>query len=158
MPIWHSSLDIAGPIPNSSALPRPPEGPPTPSRALDSSHKGKERRRHPRVSGKNLPLKLLGRGGEAYRIRDVSSAGVAFYSEEPVPVMTRVGFAIEFPASGGPGEARHASGEGVVVRCERLSRTLSHYEVAVFFGDLEDDAARLIQRYVDRHLKEAARD
>ncbi|RMH04003.1 MAG: PilZ domain-containing protein [Planctomycetota bacterium] len=124
--------------------------PPSPSPLTPLPRPARERRQHPRVRAPELPL-LLRRGDAApHRIRDLSRSGVAFYSEEPIPVMTQVRFAIEFPTA--EGDSAFAEGDGVVVRCERLAGALGHYEVAVFFGELPREAAQLIQSYVDGRL------
>jgi hypothetical protein len=84
------------------------------------------------------------------RVRDLSESGAAFYSEKPLPVMARVGFTLEFPDENG--EQLRADGEGVVVRCERLSSALGHYEVAVFFQDLNPEMAKVVNAFVCRQL------
>ncbi len=117
---------------------------------MSSPHQ--ERRRHPRVGAPELPIQIQGTGDEALRVRDLSLSGVAFYSEHPVPVMTRVRFGIEIPG-GSPNAPYTLEGEGIVVRCERLASALGHYEVAVFFSDLGKEASAAIQAYVDRRLR-----
>lgn len=109
----------------------------------------KERRLHPRVQGDGLPL-ILREGTDSLRVRDLSESGAAFYSEKPLPVMARVGFTLEFPDENG--EQLRADGEGVVVRCERLSSALGHYEVAVFFQDLNPEMAKVVNAFVCRQL------
>lgn len=98
----------------------------------------------------DLPLLLGEDRSGALRIRDLSSSGVSFYSEEPLNVMTRVRFAIEFPREGQ--DAALAAGEGVVVRCERVAAALAHFEVAVFFSHLEGQGAEWIRGWVEQHL------
>ncbi|PCH76083.1 MAG: hypothetical protein COB96_07260 [Planctomycetota bacterium] len=109
----------------------------------------KERRLHPRVQGDGLPL-ILREGTASLRVRDLSESGAAFYSEQPLPVMARVGFTLEFPDENG--EQLRADGEGVVVRCERLSSALGHYEVSVFFQDLNPEMAKVVNAFVCRQL------
>lgn len=108
-----------------------------------------ERRAHPRVAAPDLPLKLAGSGSHL-RVRDISQSGVAFFADSPVALMTRVKFEIELPAE--DGESAQVSGEGAVVRCERLSPALGHYEVAVFFQHLEGNSLRDLKDYLGRVL------
>ncbi len=89
---------------------------------------GRERRRFPRTRVESLPLQLD--GGAPLRVRDLSRAGVCVFSEEPLRMMTHVGFRFETP------DGETIQGEGVVVRCERLSPALGHYEVAIYFQEL----------------------
>jgi hypothetical protein len=102
----------------------------------------KERRRHPRFAVENLPVVVA--GGDALRVRDLSRSGACFFSEKPIRVMTHVRFMFDLP--GGTGQI---SGEGVVVRCERLSPAVGHYEVALFFQDLERSCVTVLEGYID---------
>lgn len=114
----------------------------------------RERRKHPRVQAEELPLKLHGQEGAPLRVRDISKAGVAFFSDQPIALMTRVRFTLEFPGEAkqnGAGEAQ-ASGEGVVVRCERLAPALGHFEVAVFFSELPERARQALAGFLDHRL------
>ena len=101
----------------------------------------KERRRHPRFAVDDLPV-LVG-DGEALRVRDLSRSGACFFSENPVRVMTHVRFAFELP-----GGQPAVEGEGVVVRCERISPAVGHYEVAIFFQDLPAESAARLEEYL----------
>ena len=83
------------------------------------------------------------------RVRDLSESGLAFFSEEPVPIMTKVGFRLELTQGT---EAMEARGDGVVVRCERLSSSLGHYEVAVFFQDPKPEMLDLVRAFVQNQL------
>jgi len=104
-----------------------------------------ERRRHPRTSIQDLPITL---GGDTpLRVRDLSQSGACFFSETPLRMMTHVRFAFDFPL--GNGTMAHAEGEGVVVRCERISPALGHYEVALFFQDLYPGSDRAIRDYLE---------
>ncbi|NQU48445.1 MAG: PilZ domain-containing protein [Planctomycetes bacterium] len=110
----------------------------------------KERRAHPRANAPEIPLTLIG-SDEVLRVRDISQSGVAFYSESPVPLMTRVQFQIQLPDSARDTE-QTVVGEGAVVRCERLSPALGHYEIAVFFQHLEKGCLDHLQDYMQRAL------
>ena len=102
----------------------------------------KERRRHPRFAVDDLPV-VVG-DGDALRVRDLSRSGACFFSEKPIRVMTHVRFVFELP-----GESGQISGEGVVVRCERISPAVGHYEVALFFQDLERSCVQVLEGYLE---------
>ena len=104
-----------------------------------------ERRRHPRTSIQDLPITLD--GDTPLRVRDLSQSGACFFSETPLRMMTHVRFSFDFPLA--DGTKAHAEGEGVVVRCERISPALGHYEVALFFQDLYPGSDRAIRDYLE---------
>jgi len=104
-----------------------------------------ERRRHPRTSIQDLPITLD--GDSPLRVRDLSQSGACFFSETPLRMMTHVRFSFDFPLP--DGSNAHAEGEGVVVRCERISPALGHYEVALFFQDLYPGSDRAIRDYLE---------
>lgn len=104
-----------------------------------------ERRRHPRTSIQDLPITLD--GDTPLRVRDLSQSGACFFSETPLRMMTHVRFSFDFPLTDGTNA--HAEGEGVVVRCERISPALGHYEVALFFQDLYPGSDRAIRDYLE---------
>jgi len=103
--------------------------------------KGAERRRWPRANA-DLPVAISLDGTlHQARVRDVSRAGVCFYLDRSVPLMTVLGVEIDAQQTG-PG--RKIRGQGAVVRCEKISPHVSHYEIAVFFHDMsEGDRATL---------------
>ena len=105
---------------------------------------GRERRRHPRSRVRDLPLRL-DRGEKPLRVRDLSRSGVCVFAEEPVRIMTHVRF--RFEIGDGPA-AREVTGEGVVVRCERLSPALGHYEVAIYFQQLDAGCEEQLVSYL----------
>jgi hypothetical protein len=105
---------------------------------------GQERRKHPRKAVKDLPISVD--GDTPLRVRDLSQSGACFFSETPLRMMTHVKFAFEFEDSSG--ETIGISGEGVVVRCERISPTLGHYEVAIFFQSLDEGGSIAIRQYL----------
>lgn len=102
---------------------------------------GRERRRHPRLRVQDLPLTLD--GGKALRVRDLSRSGVCVFAESPVRMMTHVRFRFELPG------AADVTGSGVVVRCERLSPALGHYEVAIFFQELDAGCEAVLRGYLE---------
>ncbi len=106
---------------------------------------GDERRRWPRAHA-DWPIRLALADGEyEARVRDVSRAGVCFFIDREVPVMTRMRVDLELPVRDG---LRFVTGSGVVVRCERISQRIDHYEVAVFFHDMAEPDADALAAYV----------
>ncbi|MBM3992214.1 MAG: PilZ domain-containing protein [Planctomycetes bacterium] len=107
--------------------------------------RGAERRRYPRADS-DLPITILldGKHYEA-RVRDVSRAGVCFYLERSIPLMTVL--ALDFPLRVG-GASHRVRGQGAVVRCEKISPTLQHFECAVFLHDASETDREVIDAYV----------
>ena len=116
---------------------------------------GRDRRRHPRATA-DWPLELqLGAVKVPARLRDVSRSGICFFLERAIPEMTVLGLDVALPEeAGSDGVARAASAprriraRGVVVRCEKLSAALEHYEVAVFFHQIDKADAAAIDEIV----------
>ena len=91
----------------------------------------------------NLPIQVDDKN--ALNVRDLSLSGACFFSEEPMPMMTHVKFNFQFKVE----DIEHeVSGDGVVVRCERISPTLGHYEVAIFFQSLAMGGKESIEAYL----------
>ena len=107
-----------------------------------TSPEGRERRRHPRTRVPNLPLTLD--DGESLRVRDVSRSGVCVFAEQPLRMMTHVRFRFRLPRQ----PETEVSGSGVVVRCERISPVLGHYEVAIFFQEFDPGSEMRLQGYL----------
>lgn len=84
-------------------------------------------------------------------MRDVSQAGVCFFLDRAVPMMTMLAVDLELPVRGGK---RLIKARGVVVRCERISRRIDHYEVAVFFNELAQPDRAALANYVSQRLGE----
>jgi len=96
---------------------------------------GAERRKHPRA-GADWPLEVaLESGTHRARLRDVSRAGLCFFMEEPIPMMTVLRIGLDLPV---PHGVRRIQGSGAVVRCEPISAGVHHYEIAVFLHDLPE--------------------
>jgi hypothetical protein len=117
--------------------------------ALEKKSKsGAERRRHPRAQA-DWTIELAVDGGtQRARLRDISRIGLCFHTEQAIPLMTVLSIALDLPEDEG---TRRVTGSGAVVRCERISPTLEHYEVALFLHDMtESDRTAL-----DRHVVEA---
>jgi len=88
-------------------------------------------------------------------VRDVSRAGVAFFVDRPIAMMTMLDVRLELPTPKGRREVR---GKGAVVRCERISAALEHYEVAVFLHELSEADRRTIDLHVRERLAAGAQE
>ncbi|MEY4774865.1 MAG: PilZ domain [Planctomycetota bacterium] len=109
---------------------------------------GAERRRWARVSS-DMPITLqTPRGAVQARMRDVSRAGVCFYMDQPLPLMTML--QLDLPLG------KHLiRGGGAVVRCEKISKHLDHWEVAVFLHDMTESDRDLLDSYINQKLDAA---
>ena len=110
---------------------------------------GAERRRHERARA-DLPITVvLDDGVHEAKIRDVSRGGVCFFLDRPVPEMTALRLEFDLPIDPG---VRRITGQGAVVRCEKIARMLDHYEIAVFMHDMASPDRETIADYVSaRH-------
>lgn len=121
--------------------------------ASSAPSRGRERRRWPRAKA-DWPISLeLPEGRFEARVRDVSEAGVCCFLDRPLDLMVVLGIELEFPGMNGA----TVSGQGIVVRSERISEALDHYEIAVFMPDLSAEDKRTIATYVRDHPELAAR-
>jgi len=84
-------------------------------------------------------------GQHQARIRDVSRGGVCFFLDRPVREMTVLHMEFELPIDGG---RRRITGTGAVVRCEKISAAIDHYEIAVFMQEMAEPDRDTIERYV----------
>lgn len=92
---------------------------------------------------------LLADGPCKARLRDVSRSGVCFFVERPIGMMTLLQLELELPAA--PGAKAHTvRGSGAVVRCEKISPSLEHYEVAVFLHDVTESDREALDAHVRR--------
>lgn len=106
---------------------------------------GRERRRWTRTNA-DLPITLfLPSGRFQARVRDVSRAGVCFFLDRPLPLMTVLQMTLALRV---PGGVRHVTGCGAVVRCERISKALDHWEIALFLHELSEHDRELIEEFV----------
>jgi hypothetical protein len=118
---------------------------------------GRDRRAHPRA-GADWPLEIVLTSGTRpglvhARVRDVSRAGVSFYVDQPIAMMTMLQLRLELPTAQG---VRKVQGKGAVVRCERISAALEHYEIAVFLHELSEADRRAIDEHVSDRLASGA--
>ena len=106
---------------------------------------GSERRRWARADAE-LPVTVNLSGGRSEaRLRDISRAGVCFFLDRPIPLMTVLELSVSLPVKGG---LRRVGGHGAVVRCERIAKAVEHYEVAVFLHEMAEADRRTIEDFV----------
>lgn len=104
-----------------------------------------ERRRAKRAAA-DLPITVdCSTGRIKARVRDISTSGICFFLNDPVPEMTAVKIDLEIPLEG---KKEKISGDGAVVRCQRIAQGVEHYEVAVFFTHIRDAGKQILERYV----------
>ena len=107
-----------------------------------------DERRQWRRARAEWPIKIILDDGEhEARVRDVSRGGVCFFLDRPVREMTLLRIDFSLPVEKG---IRHINGTGAVVRCERISEVLDHYEIAVFIQDMAAPDRETIEEYVKR--------
>ena len=126
---------------------------PQPSPDSDPSQSS-ERRQWQRAQAEWPITVVLDDGPHEARIRDVSRGGVCFFLDRPVPEMTALRIEFDLPVTSG---VRRISGLGAVVRCEKISQVLDHYEIAVFLQDMADPDRETVEAYVDRWREEHQR-
>lgn len=104
---------------------------------------GGERRRHPRTPVEWPITIALADGTYEARLRDVSAAGVCFFLDRPVPEMTVLELQFDLPDGSASMQCR-----GAVVRCEKISPQIDHFEVAVFLHDIAESDREALGAYV----------
>ena len=106
---------------------------------------GRERRRWTRAEV-DLPVTLaLHDGRREARVRDISRAGVCFFLDRPIPLMTVLELALELGPTRG---ATRVAGHGAVVRCEKIAKAIDHYEIAVFLHEMTEADRLTIENFV----------
>jgi hypothetical protein len=115
----------------------------------DPTHKkplsGQERRRWLRAAcDMPVTLNLGGTRCEA-RLRDLSRNGACFFLDRPVPMMTQLELSLDLRL---PTGMRRIRGAGAVVRCERISKALDHYEIALYVTEMAEIDRKAIEEFV----------
>jgi hypothetical protein len=132
-------------MPSDESADMPPESTSSEARTPLS---GQERRRWPRAKA-DWPISVdLPEGRFEARVRDISAAGVCFFLDRPLEAMTRLAIELELPIESGSHLMR---AEGVVVRSEKISEFLDHYEIAVFTPGLSEKDKDAVANYVSDH-------
>lgn len=125
-----------------------PEMPADPAPPTTPRGTGRERRRWPRAKA-DWPISLeLPEGRYEARVRDISQAGVCFFLDRPLKLMTTLAIELVLPHSG---EKTTIRGQGIVVRSEGISERLDHYEIAVFMPELSEAERGAIALFVEGH-------
>ena len=115
---------------------------------------GAERRQYPRADA-DWPIRLLlPEGHFEARVRDVSRAGICFFLDRPIPEMTSLRIDLELPVHEG---VRFVRGEAVVVRCDKISDRLEHYEIAAFLNDMAPPDRDALEAFVEMAPEDRAR-
>ena len=104
-----------------------------------------ERRRWTRAEA-DLPVTVALSGGKSEaRVRDISRAGVCFFLDRPIPMMTVLELSMNLRVEDG---LRRIRGHGAVVRCEKISKAIEHYEIAVFLHEMAEADRQCIEDFV----------
>ncbi len=116
----------------------------TPSRA-SAMPSGADRRLHPRANA-DWPIHLsLAEGPCEGKLRDLSKGGCCFFLDRPIPLMTVLRVRLELPVQDG---VRRIMGTGAVVRCEKISARIDHYEIAVFLQEVAEPDREALEEFV----------
>ena len=106
---------------------------------------GPERRRWIRAAC-DMPVSLnLGGTRCEARLRDLSRAGVCFFLDRSIPLMTVLDLSLDLRL---PAGLRRIRGAGAVVRCEKISKALEHYEIAVFVHEMAEIDRKAVEEFV----------
>ncbi|MFO1010565.1 MAG: PilZ domain-containing protein [Planctomycetota bacterium] len=109
------------------------------------ANQGPEKRRWARAQA-DLPITLFLQNGKCEaRIRDISRAGVCFFLDRPVPLMTVLRMSLGLRVQDG---IRYVNGYGAVVRCEKISKAIDHYEIALFLNEMAEADRKAIEDFV----------
>jgi len=118
---------------------------PTHDRPQKKPLSGSERRRWLRAAC-DMPVSLnLGGTRCEARLRDISRAGVCFFLDRSIPLMTVLDLSLDLRL---PAGLRRIRGAGAVVRCERISKVLEHYEIAVFVHEMAEIDRKAVEEFV----------
>jgi hypothetical protein len=120
--------------------------PQRPARTSEAQPAGAERRQHARATADWPVLLDLPKGKTPARLRDISAAGVSFFLDEPIPEMTVLALELQFGT-------KKIQARGAVVRCERISPHIEHYEIALFLHEIGEADRDTMARYVASMLK-----
>lgn len=89
------------------------------------------------------------------QVKDISAAGLCFKNSRPLEFMSRLQMILVIPLCADAlvrPEIGEIHCEGVVVRCERIEdKHGNHYEIAVFFTQMDEAARKAVEKYVKNH-------
>jgi len=110
-----------------------------------------ERRKAPRIKDEELPLRINIDGFDTVtHTLNISSSGLYCKVAKDIPLMSRVKLMLMIPNL--TKNERGVEVEGVVVRAHPviIDGQVRHYDVAIFFDDLNPRAKELIANYIAR--------
>ena len=85
---------------------------------------------------------------------NISSSGIYFKSDHFIEPMTKLNMELELPVAMDAADVRHAACEGIVVRVlpETQTDEIAHYEVAVFFTQIDEEGLSFLQDHISMIL------
>jgi hypothetical protein len=90
---------------------------------------------------------------------NISSSGIYFKSDSFIEPMTKLSMELELPVPGEGGTESTASArcEGIVVRVlpEVAADDIAHYEVAVFFTQIDESGLDYLQKHISMIITDA---
>lgn len=108
-----------------------------------------EKRRYPRKHRGALRMVEDHAGaGILNHIDDINTNGVLCHTVQPIPLMTRIGLALELPKP----VSRRVDAEGVVVKCEPDEIGDDRFEVAILFVKMDKADQEILQQFVDEDI------
>ena len=120
---------------------------------------GAERRKGQRVDANlklsvNIPRPDGSHEPATMEALNISSSGIYFKSDHFIEPMTKLNMDLELPVATGDAGLRNASCEGIVVRVlpETQSDEIAHYEVAVFFTQIDEEGLTHLQDHISMIL------
>ena len=111
-----------------------------------------ERRRYPRSRRGISIIQDEAGPGLLNHVDNISAVGALCHTVRPVPLMTKIGIALELPKP----FSHRIDAEGVVVRCEADERGDDHFKVAILFTRLRPEDEEAIERFVSHSHGAAA--
>ena len=111
-----------------------------------------ERRRYPRSKRGVSIIQDEAGPGLLNHVDNISTVGALCHTVRPVPLMTKIGIALELPKP----FTHRIDAEGVVVRCEPDNRGDDHFKVAILFTRLRPEDGDVIDRFVSHSHSTAA--
>jgi len=118
-----------------------------------------ERRKGQRVDANlklsvNIPRPDGSRESASMEALNISSSGIYFKSDHFIEPMTKLIMELELTVPPEQDGIKHAKCEGIVVRVlpESESDQIAHYEVAVFFTQIDEDGLSFLQDHISMLL------
>jgi len=88
--------------------------------------------------------------GVLNHIDDISANGVMCHTVKPVPLMTKVGIALDLGKDG------RIECAGIVVRCEPHEMGDDHFRVAILYTDISDADRKAVIDFLDNDPQQSA--